>query len=50
MRPVAQTDASGVPQFELPLSWLAAGDYFLSLTAKNANGQAVERLDIKVNR
>jgi VWFA-related protein len=50
MRPVTQTDASGVSQFELPLSWLAAGDYYISLTAKNANGQAAERLDIKVNR
>jgi VWFA-related protein len=50
MRPIDAAGSVGNPQFELPLAWLAAGDYAISVVARNANGQASERINITVNR
>jgi len=40
----------GVPQFDLPLSWLAPGDYLLELVGKSATGEARERVAFTVAR
>jgi hypothetical protein len=50
MRSIEAAGTPGVPQFELPLAWLAAGDYAISFVARNENGQASERINITVNR
>jgi hypothetical protein len=50
MRPIERASVAGVAAFDLPLSWLAPGDYSIALTARNANGQAGERISFTVTR
>jgi VWFA-related protein len=46
--PSMQSAPAGATQFDLPLGWLAPGDYTLELTAKNAAGSAREVVRFRV--
>jgi len=51
MRDIDALDATprdGMPQFSLPLSWLAPGDYLIEVLGTNANGAVKERIAFKV--
>jgi VWFA-related protein len=38
----------GAAQFALPLSWLAAGSYYIEISVRNANGHVAERIAFHV--
>jgi VWFA-related protein len=52
MRPIDSMALPGdeVPQFDLPLAWLAPGEYLIELTGSAAGSQASERITIRVTR
>jgi len=45
---VDATPRDGTPQFALPLSWLAPGDYLIEVLCANANGAVKERVAFTV--
>lgn len=55
-QPMREIDRSGatagatVAQFDLPLAWLAPGEYVIAMTAQNANGKVEDRISIHVTR
>jgi VWFA-related protein len=50
LEPTGAIPGTTLAQFDLPLSWLAPGDYLIAMSAKNTNGDAVERISIHVTR
>lgn len=46
--PVSTSQPNGMPQFALPLSWLAPGEYQIELQGSNANGAVKHRITFRI--
>ena len=46
--PLTTTPRDGMPQFALPLSWLAPGEYQIELQGANENGAVKERITFRL--
>jgi VWFA-related protein len=48
IRSLEQTESAGILQFELPLAWLAPGEYYLEFSGRTERLESRERIPIRI--
>jgi VWFA-related protein len=48
IRTLELTESAGIPQFELPLAWLAPGEYYLEFSGRTERLESRERIPIRI--